>query len=187
MAAEAAEEARAENERLAAKAVAAADAAEAARLAAEARSSAPTAPPAARKATVATTQATAQATAQAAEAQPPHEVRDPRAEEEGPRPRTAAQTEAMKHNWRRGLQGTLEARAKEREELSRRLLAMAPSEWSAPRSAEGGSTLVFRSLRPHPPQLQQLRMETAQAIASWVQGQGLRSPAERHPAEDRSG
>jgi len=93
----------------------------------------------------------------------------------------------MKHNWRRGLQGTLEARAKEREELSRRLLAMAPSEWSAPRSAESGSTLVFRSLRPHPPQLQQLRVETAQAIASWVQGQGLRPPVEEHPAEDRSG
>ena len=185
LAAEAEAEAKVAQERLAAEAAAAAaaDTVETVRLAVEARPSVPTAPPAALKATV----AAAQATAQAAEAQPPHAGRDPRAEERPvPRAGKSAQTEAMKHHWRRGLQGTLQARAEEREKLSRRLLTMAPSEWSAARSAETGSSLVFRSLRPQPPQLPQLRVETAQAIAGWVQGQGLRPPAEEHPEDPRA-
>ena len=132
--------------------------------------------------------AAAQPTTQAAEAQPPHASHNPRPEERlVPCAGKGAQAEAMKHNWRSGLQGTLQARAEERAKLSRRLLTMAPSEWCAARSAETGSSLVFRSLRPQPPQPpqpQQLRVETAQAIGSWVQGQGLRPPAEEHPAED---
>ena len=68
--------------------------------------------------------------------EPPHAGRDSRREGRlapgtaGEVP-TEAMKDSMKDSWRRALQGTLRMRAEGREQRSRRLLAMAPFEWSA--------------------------------------------------------